>query len=344
MRFSIRLNNDLSVREYIELVQVAEDEGFDQFWISNDLFLRSAPAIVAALSVVTRRIEIGISILNPHSINPAEIAMFASTMDDLSDCRFNLGLAAGAADFLGWIGLRHSKPLTTIRESITAIRRLQSGEHVSLKGEFLNWSDECHLRFDAPRLTPIYIGAMGPRMLELAGELGDGLLPLLYPPEHFYSVKDYVDRGIRKRPEDAAPLDFVGSIWVSLDDDPEVAQRLLAEKIAYYGPGLGELNLKRLGLSRHDFAAIKSTLFDRKDMDTASRMVDERKMNIGIVGGPQDLIERLCPLVEAGMRHISFGPPLGSDRVKAIKLIGKHVLPFFRKESETKHSDLISVV
>ena len=341
MRFSFRLNNDLSVREYIELVQVAEDEGFDQFWIANDLFLRSAPAIVAALSVVTRRIEIGISILNPHSINPAEIGMFASTMDELSDCRFNLGLAAGAADFLGWIGLGHSKPLTTMRETITVIRGLQSSEHVSLQGEFLNWSDNCHLRFDAPRLTPIYIGAMGPKMLELAGELADGLLPLLYPPEHFYGIKDYVDKGFRKRPENASAFDFVGSIWVSLDEDRKVAHRLLAEKIAYYGPSLGELNLKRLGLTKQDFASIESMLFDRKDMDQASQMVDERMMKIGIVGEPQDLIERLCPLVEAGMKHISFGPPLGSDRIQAIKLLGKYVLPFFRQKSETEKANQV---
>ena len=341
MRFSLRFNNDLSLVEYIELVQIAEDEGFDQFWVSNDLFLRSAQVIVAALGVATSRIEIGTCILNPYTVNPSEIAMFASTMDELTDCRFNLGVAAGSADFLDWIGLGHSKPLTAMRETITAIRGLQSGENVSLMGDFLNWSDKCHLRFQAPRLTPIYLGAMGPKMLELAGELADGLLPLLHPPEHYYGVRDYVDKGIRKRPENASAFDFVGSIWVSLDENRKVAHRLLAEKIAYFGPGLGELNLKRLGLTKQDFAAIESMLFDKKDLDNASKMVDNRMMKIGIVGQPQEIIERLCPLIEAGMQHLSFGPPLGANRIQTIKLLGKHVLPFFRQKSEPEKANQV---
>ena len=122
--------------------------------------------------------------------------------------------------------------------------------------------------------------------------------------------------------------------WVSLDENRKVAHRLLAEKIAYFGPGLGELNLKRLGLTKQDFAAIESMLFDKKDLDNASKMVDNRMMKIGIVGQPQEIIERLCPLIEAGMQHLSFGPPLGANRIQTIKLLGKHVLPFFRQKSE----------
>src|SRR5512141_365366 len=97
-KFSVRLNNDLSIDEYIQLAQVAEASGFDQFWVSNDLFLRSAPVILAAVAGATHRIEIGSCILNPYTIHPAEIAMFAATMDELSDNRFNLGLAAGAGE------------------------------------------------------------------------------------------------------------------------------------------------------------------------------------------------------------------------------------------------------
>ena len=81
IKFSLRLNNDLPVRQYVTLAQAAEAAGFDQFWVSNDLFLRSAPVILTAIVQATEHIEIGTCILNPYTINPAEIAMFAATLD-----------------------------------------------------------------------------------------------------------------------------------------------------------------------------------------------------------------------------------------------------------------------
>ncbi|MBC8445565.1 MAG: LLM class flavin-dependent oxidoreductase, partial [Chloroflexi bacterium] len=196
MRFSIRLNNDLTLPEYVTLAQTAEAAGFHQIWISNDLFLRSAAVILSAVGTATEQIEIGSGILNPYTINPAEIAMLAATLDELTNCRFNLGLAAGAADFLRWVGLSHGKPLAAMRETIHAIRALLAGERVSMDGQFLQWGREAYLRFDAPRITPIYLGAMGPGMLRLAGEIADGVLPLLFPPEHYHGVKPLIEKGL----------------------------------------------------------------------------------------------------------------------------------------------------
>ncbi len=105
MRFSLRLNNDLPVREYVRLARAAEQAGFDQFWVSDDLFLRAAPVILAAVAAATERIQIGTCILNPYTLHVAEIAMLAVTLDELSDGRFNLGIAAGAAQFLKWRGV-----------------------------------------------------------------------------------------------------------------------------------------------------------------------------------------------------------------------------------------------
>ena len=123
MRFSLRLNNDLTLPDYVALAQAAEAAGFDQFWVSNDLFLRSAPVILAAVAGATSRIELGSCILNPYTIHPSEIAMLAATLDELSGNRFNLGLAAGAADFLAWVGLPIPAPPRTMRATITACGR-----------------------------------------------------------------------------------------------------------------------------------------------------------------------------------------------------------------------------
>ena len=330
MRFSFRLNNDLTLPEYVTLAQAAERFGFDQFWVSNDLFLRSAPVILSAVATATTKIEIGSGILNPYTINPAELTMLAATLDELSGLRFNLGLAAGAADFLQWIGLAQTLPLAATRETIAAVRALLRGEAVPQTGKFLRWNMEAYLRFQAPRVTPIYLGALSPGMLRLAGECADGVLPLLFPPEHYYTVLPYIQEGIAARPPGLGELDFAACIWVSLSEDAGAAREVLADKIAYYGHSLSPLIWQRLGLTREDFEPIEHALTIERDVARAASLVDERMLAIGVVGQAEDVIARLEPLVAAGVRHLSFGPPLGPDPLAAVELLGRRVLPHFR--------------
>lgn len=332
MKFSLRLNNDLPVRDYITFAQAAEAVGFDQFWVSNDLFLRSDLVILSAVAQSTHRIEIGTGILNPYTVHPAEMAMAAATLDELSGNRFNLGIAAGAGEFLKWIGLEQEKPLAATRETILAVRRLLQGERVALAGQFLQWSEEAYLRFTAPRVTPIYVGAMGPKMLTLAGELADGVLPLLFPPEHYFAVQPYLDQGHATRPPQLAPLDFAACIWVSLADDQASARHVLAQKIAYYGHALGPLILQRLGLTQEDFRPVEQAMMVERDEAKAIALVDERMLRIGVVGEPRDVIARLEPIVAAGATHLSFGPPLGPDRLAAVHLLGQ-VIAHFRRQA-----------
>jgi 5,10-methylenetetrahydromethanopterin reductase len=322
----------LKVSEYIELAQAAEAAGFDQFWVSNDLFLRSSPVVLSGVITATKKIEVGTCILNPYTINPSEIAMMAATMDELSGNRFNLGLAAGAADFLKWVGIPQPTPLSGVRESIAAIRALLSGQPAPVKGNFLDWSNEAYLRFESPRITPIYVGAMGPKMLRLAGEVADGVLPLLFPPEHYFTVKPLIEEGLLLREPEPIELDLAACIWVSLSDDRKAARRVLAEKVAYYGHAMSPLILKRLGLFKKDFAPIEKAMMVERDVEKACKLVDDRMLKIGVVGKPKDLIKRLEPLVEAGVRHLSFGPPLGPDLLTAVDLLGREVLPHFQRQ------------
>jgi 5,10-methylenetetrahydromethanopterin reductase len=329
--FSIRLNNDRRLEEYVALARRAEALGFDQFWVSNDLFLKSAPVILSAVAGATERIGIGTAILNPYTLNPAEIAMLAATLDELSGNRFHLGLAAGAREFMKWVGIEHRAPLAAVRDAAAAIRRLLSGEE-GAASTTLSWSRDAYLRFRAPRTTPIYIGAMGPSMLRLSGEIGDGALPLLFPPEHYFEVRPLIESGMKRRDPALGPFDFACCIWVSLSDDADGARRALAEKVAYYGSALSPTILERLSLTRGDFAIIERAVTEERDMDKASSLVDERMLRIGVVGGAKDVIRRLEPLAEAGARHLSFGPPLGPDPLKAVEILGREVLPYFRSQ------------
>lgn len=332
MKFSLRFNNDLPVKDYVRLAQAAEAAGFDQFWVSDDLFLRSAAVILSAVAVATERIEIGTCIVNPYTLHPAEMAMTAATLDELSNGRFNLGISSGAGEFLKWVGITQEKPLTAVVETIQALQQLFAGEKAPINGKFLQWTDEAYLRFEPPRKRiPIYIGAMSPNMLRAIGEIADGGLPLLLPPEHYETVLPYIEEGLSKANRSLADIDLAACIWVSLAEDRAQAENVLRHKIAYYGHAMSPLIWDRLGLTQADFRPIEAAIMRDGDADRAAQMVTPQMLRIGVVGTTHDLIERLEPLVSAGAQHLSFGPPLGVDTLEAIRLIGKEVIPYFRK-------------
>lgn len=330
IKFSVRLNNDRPIHEYIQMAQVAEASGFDQFWVSHDLFLRSAPVILAAIAAATQRIEIGTCIVNPYTINPAELAMMAVTLDELSGGRFNLGLGAGAEQFLKWVGIEQIRPLTAVKETAMAIRRLLSGERVDFNGSFLHWTNEAYLRFPARRQIPIYLAAMSPNMLRAIGEWADGGLPLLFPPEHYANIMPYVKDGARSANRAIEDIDIAACIWCSIGEDRAAAVEVLKEKIAYYGHALSPLIWQQLGLSAEDFAPLEQVMMVDKNPTKAMSLVTDQMLQIGIVGTADDLMQRLEHLVEMGARHLSFGPPLGPDPIEALKIIGKTVLTHFK--------------
>ncbi|MCC7207500.1 MAG: LLM class flavin-dependent oxidoreductase [Anaerolineae bacterium] len=330
MKFSLRLNNDRPAADYLALAQAAERAGFDQFWVSDDLFLRSAIVILTAVAGVTTRLQLGTCILNPYTLHPAEMAMAAATLDEVCGGRFNLGLSSGAGDFLKWVGIEARQPRTAVIETVQAINLLLSGERAPAAGRFLQWTNEAYLRFRPVRRVPIYLGAMSPLMLRAIGEVADGGLPLLFPPEHYRNVMPHIQAGAQSAGRDLQHIDVAACIWCSVADDRAAAEAALREKIAYYGHALSPTILDQLGLSHADFAAIEHAVMVEGDIAAASALVTPPMLNIGVVGTAADLIKRLEGLVAAGARHISFGPPLGPDPRRAIDIIGRHVLPYFR--------------
>jgi 5,10-methylenetetrahydromethanopterin reductase len=333
MRFSLRLNNNLPVADYVRLAQAAEAAGFDQFWVSDDLFLRSAVVILTAVAAATQRIQIGTCILNPYTIHPAEIAMIAATLDEASSRRFNLGISSGAAEFLKWIDLEPEKPLSAVKETVDAINRLFSGERVPFEGQLLQWTNEAYLRFTPLRRVPIYIGAMSPKMLCAIGEIADGGLPLCLPPEHYETILPYIRDGAVQAGRTMSELDIAACVWCSISDDRAAAEDALREKIAYYGHAMSPLIWERLGVSRTDFDAIERAAMVEADMPKAKALVNPAMLEIGIVGTPYDLIARLEKLVAMGVRHLSLGPPLGPDPFAAVEAIGCEVIPYFRSKA-----------
>lgn len=324
MRFSIRLNNDLPIDEYPNLARTAEEAGFDQFWVSHDLFLRSSPVILTSCALATTSIQLGTCILNPYTIHPAEIAMTAATLQEISKGRFNLGIAAGASDFLGWVGIPQERPLARMREVIRQLRACLDGEPVA------GWEPQAFLRVPLARRIPIYLGATSPGMLRMAGELADGVLPLLFPPEHLATVQPLIEQGLRTGGRHVDAFDLAACIWCSVSDDGAAAEDVMKDKIAYYGHALSGYLRDRLGLDPEQLDAMERALQRDRDPDRARALVTPPMLRIGVVGAPDDLISRLEGLVRLGAEHLSFGPPLGPDPQAAIRLLGETVVPHFK--------------
>jgi 5,10-methylenetetrahydromethanopterin reductase len=328
LKFSLRLNNDLTLADFSALCRLAETAGFDQVWVSHDLFLRSAPVMLAAAAMETEHIRLGIGIMNPYSVHPAEIAMAASSLQELSGGRILLGIAAGSAEFLGWAGIPRPKPLQHTKDAVLAVRTLLAGGSPAEGGPAQAWTSDAFLRMPATP-TPIYVGGMSPLMLGMAGEVADGVLPLLYPPEHYPTAAAQVQEGVMRAGRDGSDVDVAACIWVSLDEDAERARSALAQKIAYYGASFAPYLLERAGLTLADFAPVTAALREG-GIERAVRFVTPAMLNLGIAGSPAEVVTRCSALVAAGARHISFGPPLGPDVLAAVRSLGTSMLPAIR--------------
>jgi 5,10-methylenetetrahydromethanopterin reductase len=328
-RFSLRLNNDLPVRQFAELAAAADDAGFDQVWVSHDLFWRSAPVLVAAAAAATKTVQLGIGIMNPVSAHPAELAMHAATLQELSRGRFLLGLGSGAEEFLGWAGLARPRPLSAAREAVLSCRALlQRRSPAADPALSSGWQPEARLRFDGPPV-PVYLGAMGPRMLALGGEIADGVLGLSFPPERAAASAATVRDAAAAAGRDPASVDVPACFWCSVDDDPERAAAPLAEKLAYYGPSLSAEQLHDVGLTPDEFIPA-ATAMDRGDVSGARELITAAMLRLGIAGDAAAVVERARGLAAAGATHLSFGPPLGPDPVSAVVRLGREVLPALR--------------
>jgi 5,10-methylenetetrahydromethanopterin reductase len=329
VRFSVRLNNDLGADTFVSLAVAAEDAGFDQVWVSHDLFWRSAPVLLAAAAVATERISLGIGIANPYSAHPAELAMHAATLQELTGGRFLLGLGAGAEAFLGWAGIPRPRPLARTREAVLACRALLGrGTPAGEPGLGSSWRPEAHLRWPGPPV-PVYLGVMGPKMTALAGEIADGVLALSYPPERAPVSAQVVREAALAAGRDPSSLDVPACFWVSVDDDLERARAELAAKLAYYGPSISAPLLAEAGLRPEDFLPAMRAL-EVDGAAAAATLITDEMLRLGIAGDADAVVTRCRGLVAAGAGHLSFGPPLGPDPLAAVALLGEAVLPRLR--------------
>jgi len=332
MRFSVRLIQHLgSPREIINLGVIADRAGFDQAWFPSDKFMYNAWAMIAALAENTDNIIVGANGTEPYAISPAEIAVFMATLDHLSQGRVAIGFGMHTEKMVGWLGHDTSDRLQRIREAVELMRRIWRGENAEFNGEVYHWSDQCYLRFKAFReRIPIYVSGFDHDDLALSGELGDGSLPMVTPPESAAPMTERVLTGVRRAGKRVEDFDVCGCAWFSISEDGKDTQTdKLKDIVAYFGHYLDEEALGTVGLSRAHFAETQRFV-DAGDYTGARTAVTPEMLQLAVTGSPKDAIAKIEMLADAGVTQVSIGGPLGPDPATAIRLIGEKVIPYFR--------------
>ncbi|MGZ4639403.1 MAG: LLM class flavin-dependent oxidoreductase, partial [Actinomycetes bacterium] len=232
--------------ENLALAQEADRLGYDSAWAA-EAYGSDAATVLSWVAAQTTNIDIGSAVFQIPARTPAMTAMTAATLDTLSGGRFRLGLGvSGPQVSEGWHGVRFNKPLTRTREYIEIVRMALARETVRHEGEF--WTLPLP---DGPgkalRLTvhpareniPVYLAAIGPKNLELAGEIADGWLAIFFAPEHSGELMGHIGAGRSKAGKTLAGFDVVPTVPVVVGADLEACAAPLRHYAALYVGGMG---------------------------------------------------------------------------------------------------------
>lgn len=226
-RMALYLQDVHPLKDAISYVQYAEMRGFEAVWQAESGLARDAIVPMAAYATSTTKIRIGSGVINNWSRNPATIASTFLTLDDLAPNRLMCGMGIWYDPLASQMGIRRERPLLALRETIHVIRGLLAMKKVTFHGEFVHMTDVSlnviHGRTD-PRYVPIYIGATGPNLLALAGEIADGvLLNFMVSPQYNTFALDQLARGAKQISRSIHSIDRPQLIACSVDNNRQKA-------------------------------------------------------------------------------------------------------------------------
>ena len=237
-RVAMYLQDKHEIREGMAYCQYAEAKGFEAVWQAESRLVRDAIVPMAAFAAVTNRIKVGSGVINNWTRNIGLLAATFLTLDDLAPNRIICGIGAWWDPLAKNVGIERRKPLKAMRETIEVLRRLLRMERVTFHGEFHNVEgielDVVHGRRE-PRDVPMYIGATHMGMMELAGEIADGvLLNYCVPPAYNIEALKHIEVGAKKAGRRMEDIDRPQLVVCSVDRDHKRAVDAAKELITQY--------------------------------------------------------------------------------------------------------------
>jgi len=235
----------------VELVREADRLGVYAVWTA-EAYGSDAVSPLAWLGAKTERIKLGTAIMQMPGRTPANAAMTAMTLNQLSGGRFLMGLGLSGPQVVeGWHGVSYAQPLARTREYVTIVRHIFrrespltfEGRHYQIpyRGEdATGLGKPLKSTLKASPNIPIYLAAIGPKNVELAAEIADGWLPIFFAPEQYDAVfKSHVEAGLARAGKTIDQFDIAPTVSVVINDNLDICYNMLRPMLALYVGGMG---------------------------------------------------------------------------------------------------------
>jgi 5,10-methylenetetrahydromethanopterin reductase len=317
--YALYLQDATPISEAIDHVRYAEQRGFTAVWQADSRLVREATVPMAAFAATTERIKVGSGVVDIWTRNPARLASLFATLDDLAPGRILAGLGAWWDPLATKVGVSRERPLTAMREVVTVVRALLANERVTFHGDLVHL-DGVELDYvyqeRRPKDVPIYIGATGMRMMELTGEIADGVvLNYLVSPSYNEEAMEHLAIGAARAGRTVDDLDRPQLVVCSVDEDRGAAldaARLLVTQYLGQQPHI----MKASGVSSDlldEIARVITWPATHDQVVAASRLVpDDVVQMICAAGSPDEVRVKVAEYVAAGCTcPILY--PLGPD-------------------------------
>ena len=294
----------------VEFAQFAEEQGYDSVWMPE---LQGLDAFMVLSQIAGRTTDVGLGtgIVNVYSRTPALLAMSAATLDQQSDGRTILGLAASSkVTIQEWHGMEFDRPLRRVRETIEIVREAMRNETVDYDGEIFT-IDDYPRSFETVRDDlPIYNAALGPTNRRLTGEFADGWLPVHIPREKLVGFVDDIEESAENAGRDPDDVTIAPYIAACVGEDGEAARNYVRGLVSFY---LGAMDyyghvFEQFGYEE-EVDAIREAWSEGDRSEASDRVTDELLDQVAIAGTPEEGRERLREYRELGVDVPVIYPP-----------------------------------
>ncbi len=322
----------------LALARVADELGYSVVWVA-EAYGSDAPSVLSWIAAQTQQIDIGSAVFQIPGRTPANTAMTAATLDTLSGGRFRLGLGvSGPQVSEGWHGVRFAKPLKRTREYTEIVRKALRREKLQYEGEFFTLplpdgpGKALTLTVHPVReYIPMYLAAIGPKNLELAGELFDGWLAIFYSPDFAGEQVAGIAAGREKVGKTMAGFDVVPTVPVVIGDDLEACAAPLRAYASLYIGGMGSreqnfYNQLAVRMGYEQAAEQVQELYLARDYAGAGNAVPMDFIDNTSLIGPRDRIrDRLQAYADAGVTTLTVATYAGSleERVATVRAMAE---------------------
>jgi len=302
----------------VETAVYAESLGYSVVWAA-EAYGSDAPTLLSWIGARTQRIDLGSAIMQIPARTPAMTAMTAATLDRLSSGRFRLGLGvSGPQVSEGWHGVRFDHPLGRTREYVAIVQQALRRETLAYEGTHFTLplpdgpGKPLKLMLHPQRADiPVYLASVGPKNVELTGEIADGWLAIFFAPEHAAVSLDPLRAGLQRAGRDPATFDVVPTVPVVIGDDLQACAAPLRAYTALYVGGMGSRKqnfynalARRMGFE-DEAARIQDLYLDRKHREAAAAVPFDLVDQTALIGPVERITERLHAYAEAGVTTLS---------------------------------------